>query len=91
MDIINKGSVVISTAGRDSGNPFLVTDCDDVYAYLCDGKIRPVEKPKKKKIKHLRFLSSDISEKITVKLETGIKVENAEVRKALSKFLQEVL
>ena len=50
MDIIKKGSVVISTAGRDSGNPFLVTDCDDVYAYLCDGKIRPVEKPKKKKI-----------------------------------------
>ena len=51
MDIIKKGSVVISTAGRDSGNPFLVTDCDDVYAYLCDGKIRPVEKPKKKKTK----------------------------------------
>ena len=91
METVKKGSVVVSTAGRDSGKLFLVLDNDDAYAYLCDGKIRPVENPKKKKLKHLRFLSEEASERLTLKLENSTKIENAEIRKALSKFLQEVL
>ena len=61
MDTVKKGSVVVSAAGRDAGKPFLVVNCDDAYAYLCDGKIRPVENPKKKKMKHLRFMSKEVS------------------------------
>ena len=53
MDILI-GSIVRSKAGHDKGQLFLVVDLKDGYAYVSDGKLRRIEKPKKKKIKHLK-------------------------------------
>lgn len=48
-----KGMVVISMAGRDSGKPLAVVEVKDGFVYVCDGKERPLENPKKKNPKHL--------------------------------------
>ena len=45
---LKKGSVVISKAGRDKGYFLVVVDFNDKEVFVCDGKERPVEKPKKK-------------------------------------------
>jgi len=51
---INEGDFVVSLAGRDRGRTFIVTkDCGDGYVLIADGKLRKVEKPKRKKQKHL--------------------------------------
>ena len=51
---ITVGQVVKSRAGRDAGNVFLVLEIvDDKHVLIVDGDKRPLEKPKKKKIKHL--------------------------------------
>ena len=48
------GRVVRSRAGRDSGRLFLVVNIlDDEHLLLGDGDLRKVEKPKKKKLRHL--------------------------------------
>jgi len=48
------GKYVWSTSGRDKGNLFIVTAIvDDQYVMLADGMLRKLEKPKKKKLKHL--------------------------------------
>lgn len=48
------GKVVISKAGRDKGNYYIVVEQIDYnYVLLADGRLRTVNKPKKKKIKHL--------------------------------------
>jgi len=47
-------SFVFSIAGRDSGRLFLVTEVAGDYALIADGKLRRLEKPKRKKIRHLR-------------------------------------
>ena len=52
MDIC-KGMLVYSRAGRDKGKLFIVLDIKNDFVYLSDGKIRRVESPKKKKIKHI--------------------------------------
>ena len=31
----------------------IVIDANDEYVYLCDGNLRKIENPKKKKIKHV--------------------------------------
>lgn len=58
-----KGMVVVSRAGRDSGKPMAVIDVRDGYVFVCDGKERRLESPKKKNPKHLaktdRFVSLD--------------------------------
>lgn len=53
MDITT-GMVIISAAGHDKGQLFLVTGVDGRYAYLADGKERKLAAPKKKNLKHIR-------------------------------------
>ena len=50
---ISIADVVISTAGRDQGELFYVADINDQFVTLVNGKNRPVEKPKRKKRKHV--------------------------------------
>ncbi len=50
------GFLVRSRAGHDLGEIYLVLSEDERYAYLCDGKYRKADRPKKKNKKHLALL-----------------------------------
>jgi len=51
---ITVGRVVRSTAGRDKGRLFLVVGVfDGEHLLIADGDLRKLEKPKKKKLRHL--------------------------------------
>lgn len=80
---IGVGSVVMSAAGRDKGRYFVVTEViDGNYVKISDGDLRPQERAKLKKIKHLKP-NGDVLSKINEKLETGRQVFDAELRSAL--------
>lgn len=80
---VTLGQVVYSKAGRDNGRLFLVAALvDESYALIVDGDLRKIEKPKRKKIKHLK-LTGHIFEPLKEKFEKGLKVNNSEIRKAL--------
>ena len=75
--------VVRSTAGRDQGKLFYVLDTDDQYLFLVNGKDRPLDKPKRKKCKHVRkVLRPDT--RVAAKLASGDKVLNSELRRDLA-------
>lgn len=76
MDIC-RGSLVYSRAGRDKGGLFLVLSVKDGYAYLADGDLRQVLKPKKKKLRHLNKTNTVINAEFD-------NISNAEVRKLLA-------
>lgn len=57
-----RGTVVISLAGHDKGDFQVILESDNIYAMVCDGKHRPLEKVKKKKLIHLKAINSVISE-----------------------------
>lgn len=80
------GEVVFSKAGRDSGKFFIVTEIvDDTFVLIADGGIRKLNKPKKKKIKHLSP-TGDIIENIARKLIEGSKVFDKELGSALRAY-----
>ncbi len=54
-----RGTIVCSKAGRDKGCFMVVVDVIETQVYLCDGKERPVERPKKKNVKHI-FLTDRV-------------------------------
>ena len=54
--MIDKGSLVQSKKGHDLGRVYLVVDTDSTFAWCVDGNIRPINNPKKKRIKHLADL-----------------------------------
>lgn len=82
---IQKSNIVRATAGRDIGKRFFVTETDGEYAMIADGGTRKLEKPKRKKLKHLRFEGSSES-RTAEKLQCGAKVSNSELRRALAEF-----
>ncbi len=86
MGPITVGSVVFSKAGRDKGNFFMVLEIlDDAYVNIVDGEIRKLDRPKRKKIKHLKN-TNDVLETIAVKVIKGTKIFDAEVFSALRKY-----
>lgn len=86
MDI-DRSSLIVSKAGRDKGQLFYVVDADEQYVYLADGKSRKLEKPKRKKRKHVQLVAQTES-RIADKIRNGEKVLNSELRKELASYGQ---
>ena len=79
--------VVTSIAGRDAGKWFYVIKTDDTFLYLCNGRDRTLEKPKRKKRKHaVKVLRSET--RVAAKLLAGDKVLNSELRRDLAYLSQ---
>ena len=85
MNELQYGQVVKSKAGRDKDKIFVIIDIKGEYAYLADGNLRRIEKPKQKKIKHIQPTNYIIQE-IKEKLIRDKKVTNVEIRKNLAVY-----
>ena len=79
------GQVVYSKSGHDKGDVQLIHSIKGEYLYLVDGKRRTLEKPKRKKIKHVQP-TSYIEETVAQKLMQNSYLLDAEVRKALKMY-----
>ena len=79
------GDIVISTFGHDTGEWSVVKYVDENFAYLIDGNTKTVNKPKKKKIKHIYKTEYNANE-VANKLANESYIQNAEIRKALKFF-----
>ena len=85
----NIADVVKSTAGRDQGKLFYVIGTDPVYLTLANGKDRPLDRPKRKKRKHVqKVLRSET--RVANKLLAGDKVLNSELREDLAELRQKM-
>ena len=83
----NISDVVMTTAGRDQGELFYVIGTDPVYLFLANGKDRTLDKPKRKKRKHIqRVLRAET--RVAEKLRLGDKVLNSELRRDLDEISQ---
>ena len=85
---INISDVVMTTAGRDAGQWFYVISADPVFLLLVNGKDRTLEKPKRKKRKHVqKVLRSET--RVAAKILSGDKVLNGELRRDLAFLARE--
>ena len=79
----NISDVVKATAGRDQGKLFYVIGADGLYLALANGKDRTLDRPKRKKCKHVqKVLRSET--RVAQKLRSGDKVLNGELRRDLA-------
>ncbi|MDP4088043.1 MAG: KOW domain-containing RNA-binding protein [Bacillota bacterium] len=77
------GGVVLSKAGRDKDKPFIIVGIiNEDYVLLADGKLRPEKKPKKKKLRHLRF-TDIIAEDIKNDILSGRELKDSTIRSFL--------
>lgn len=81
---ISLGQVVYSKAGRDTGKRFVIVGfADSEHVLIANGDLRRVEKPKKKKIKHLVY-DNEVLSPINDKLCNKQRISNSELRKLLN-------
>ena len=82
MDIV-KANIVKSTAGRDKGELFFVLATEGDFLLLADGKLRPMERPKRKRRKHVVLRRADGGE-LSRRIRSSESITNSELRKAIA-------
>ena len=81
--------VVVSTAGRDRGKLYYVVGTDPDYLLLANGKDRTLDKPKRKKRKHVKKVLRPET-RVAGKVSAGDKVLNSELRRDLAFLSREM-
>lgn len=80
---IEPGSVVISTAGRDQGRLYMVIErLDEDFVTIANGKLRTMDRLKKKRVKHLKPTGAIVQEYAE---RQGAPAEDHEIRSWLKR------
>lgn len=77
------GMFAISKAGHDKDQMYVIIKEEGDFFYLADGRLKGLEKPKKKRKKHIQIVKTGIDEMLAEKLRNGQTVYNEEIRRAL--------
>lgn len=77
------GMFAVSLAGHDKGEMYVIIKEDSEYFYLSDGNLRPLDKPKKKKKKHIQLVKSGVDETLMDKLQNAKPIYNEEIKFAI--------
>lgn len=85
MKEFETGMLAVSKAGHDKGKLYVVLKADPQFVYLADGKNRSVDRPKKKKRKHIQ-INYYIPGILKQTLEAKQKLEDEQIKKAIKEY-----
>jgi large subunit ribosomal protein L14e len=90
VDGLRRGQMVQSLAGRDQGQLYIIVGfLEDHLLLLANGRERPITRPKKKNIRHVKVLFW-IDPSIEAKLNNGETVTDEEIRNSLNRRQEEL-
>lgn len=76
------GMLAKSKAGHDKGRVYIIIEEEGAYVYLADGIIRTLEKPKRKKKKHVQLIHR--------KYDLDV-IDDVKIKRILKNFEKEVM
>ena len=80
-----RGKLAISKSGHDKDSVYVIIKEEAANVYLADGRIKTVEKPKKKSKKHIQIIKK-LPEEITEMLPQDREFRNEEIKRAIKLF-----
>ena len=80
------GQFAVSKAGHDKGNLYIVVAQEGEFVFLCDGRTKTPEKPKKKRQKHIQPIRCTVDPELLQKLQAGVRVYPEEIRYAIRQY-----
>lgn len=83
------GQFVTSKAGHDKGKLYVVAAEEENFVYLCDGRLKPLEAPKKKRRIHVQPVNRTVEEGLYKRLCSGGQVHNEEIKCAIKRYKSE--
>ena len=83
------GQFVTSKAGHDKGKLYVVAAEEENFVYLCDGRLKPLEAPKKKRRIHVQPVNKTVESGLCERLCGAGQVQNEEIKYAIKKFKEQ--
>ncbi len=82
MSRMATGMLAKSLAGHDKNSIYIIVGIENDCVYLADGKLRMIENPKRKKVKHIQIIHKLYNIEETQKLVT----QNELVKKFIKEY-----
>ncbi|MBE5891929.1 MAG: hypothetical protein E7286_00975 [Lachnospiraceae bacterium] len=82
------GRFAVSKAGHDKAKVYVITAEEGDFVYLCDGCLKTLAKPKKKRTKHIQCVNAQVPQELLERLESGALVRNEEIKYAIKTYLE---
>ena len=80
------GQFAFSKAGHDKGALYVVVGCQGDFVYLCDGRLKLMASPKKKRLKHIQPVNRQVDKELLCRLKTGQRVRDEEIKFAIKQY-----
>ena len=85
------GEFATSKAGHDKDRLYMIVGEEEELVYLCDGRLRGVEHPKKKKKKHIQIIHSSAQDTLIQIIKHNLPGERDEIDRQIRKTLEDYL
>lgn len=85
------GELATSKAGHDKDRLYMIVGEEGDCVYLCDGRLRGVEHPKKKKKKHIQIIHSSAQDTLIQIIKQNLPGERDEINRQIRKTLEDYL
>ena len=83
------GELATSKAGHDKDGLYMIVGEEGECVYLCDGRLRGVEHPKKKKKKHIQIIHSSAQDTLIQIIKQNLPGERDEIDRQIRKTLED--
>lgn len=85
------GELATSKAGHDKDRLYMIVGEEGECVYLCDGRLRGVEHPKKKKKKHIQIIHSSAQDTLIQIIKQNLPGERDEINRQIRRTLEDYL
>ena len=85
------GELATSKAGHYNDRLYMIVGEEGECVYLCDGRLRGVEHPKKKKKKHIQIIHSSAQDTLIQIIKHNLPGERDEIDRQIRKTLEDYL
>ena len=85
------GELATSKARHDKDRLYMIVGEEGECVYLCDGRLRGVEHPKKKKKKHIQIIHSSAQDTLIQIIKQNLPGERDEINRQIRKTLEDYL
>lgn len=82
------GELATSKAGHDKDRLYMIVGEEGECVYLCDGRLRGVEHPKKKKKKHIQIIHSSAQDTLIQIIKHNLPGERDEIDRQIRNTLE---
>lgn len=84
------GSFAASKAGHDQGRCYVIVGEEGDFVYLCDGRIKKLEAPKRKRKKHVQIINRAVNDGLCEKLAgASSKATDTEIKYEMKQYEME--